>query len=78
MDEQLLQVNERFDQIESHLSMSDFRQNTMSKQLKELQLNQQLFEIKTEKRFDQLQDSVDTIVEILKSYDMVPPKRAVK
>ena len=72
IDSRLDKVDSRLDKADNRLNNMEVRQNKMSEQLTELQLSQKLFEMNTNKKFAKLQDSVDTIEEILKINDLLP------
>ena len=72
IDSRLDKVDSRLDKADNRLNNMEVRQNKMSEQLTELQLSQKLFEMNTNKKFAKLQDSVDTIEEILKINELLP------
>ncbi len=72
MENRLDKVENRLDKVENRLDVIEVRQNKMSSQLTELQLSQKLFEMNTNRNLAKLQDSVDTIEEILKMNDLLP------
>ena len=72
IDGRLDKVDSRLDKADNRLNNMEVRQNKMSEQLTELQLSQKLFEMNTNKKFAKLQDSVDTIEEILKINELLP------
>lgn len=72
IDNCLDKVDNRLDKVDNRLDNMEVRQNKMAAQLAELQLAQKHFEVNMNKKYARLQDSVDTIEEILKINNLLP------
>lgn len=72
MDGQLAVINGRLDTLENTVGYLKARQDRDSRKLNDLQLQMKIFERDTQRNFARLNDSIDTIVEVLKLNGLIP------
>lgn len=72
VDSRLDKVDSRLDKVDSRLEMLEVWNKKTSEQVAELQVAQKLFELSTNKKLARLQDSMDTVEEILKLNNLIP------
>lgn len=65
-------IDQKLEPINSKLEMLQVWQKKTAEHVKELQVDQQLFELNTNKKLARLQDGMDTMEEILKLNDLIP------
>ena len=72
IDGQLAVINGRLDTLENTVGYLKARQDRDSRKLNDLQLQMKIFERDTQRNFARLNDSIDTIVEVLKLNGLIP------
>lgn len=65
-------VENRLDKVENRLSVSELKQKTMADKLDDLQLDIKIAERNIKRAIHNLNDEMETVIEILKLNDLLP------
>ena len=72
MDERLDKMDERLDSMDNRLNILEYKQNVTARKLDDLQLDVQNLRRYIRRDIHHLNDTTETIVEILKQHEMIP------
>lgn len=72
MDERFDGIENRLDKIEHRLDILEYKQNVTARKLDDLQLDVQNLRRDVQRDIHRLNDTTETIVEILKQHEMIP------
>lgn len=72
VDKRFDQMDKRLDKMDERFDVLEYKQERMERKLNDLQLDVKILERDTRRHFQQLDDKVDTVIEVLKINHLVP------